>query len=63
METNWIVARPKFPLGCVIKDIRSNPRFPGNIYASLFGPDGELLISATLDYILAQINKAGIEEK
>ena len=44
-----------FPAGCTIRNIR--PGTGGRkqwVYAGLYGPDGELLISATLEYINAQ---------
>ena len=44
-----------FPAGCTICDIR--PGTDGReqwVYASLYGPAGDLLISATLEYINAQ---------
>ena len=54
MTTTEAQDRPlrTFPAGCVIKDIRPGKGKRINyVYASLYGPDGELLISATLDYI------------
>ena len=44
--------RRTFPPGCVIKNIRPGKGLRKQyVYASLYSPDGELLISATLDYI------------
>ena len=50
-----------FPAGCTIRDIR--PGTGGReqwVYASLYGPEGELLISATLEYINEQFVGARI---
>ena len=52
-----------YPLGCKIVDIErgkgSRKKF---IYAKLVGPDGGLLISATLEYIYERLNEADIGE-
>ena len=52
-----------FPKGCTITNIR---RGKGEcvcwIYAILRGPDGEVLITATLDYINDQLLRYGIEK-
>ena len=51
-----------FPAGCKIINIEPGT---GNretlVYATLIGPDGELLISATLDYINQQLIGAIIQ--
>lgn len=53
----------RFPAGCTITNIR-----PGEgarsafVYASLRGPDGGLLIAATLQYINEQLTGAIIED-
>lgn len=52
--------RPPFPKGCVIRNIRRGDGARASyVYASLYGPDGELMISATLEYINMQIVEAG----
>ena len=51
-----------FPVGCEIVDIKrgkgSRNKF---IYARLIGPDGNLLISATLDYIYERLTESDIK--
>lgn len=55
--------RPPFPAGCVIKNMKRGSGYRAQwVYASLFGPDGSLLISATLDYINAEMAAAGIAD-
>lgn len=55
-----LAARAPFPAGCTIRNIRRGEGHRAKyVYASLYGPDGELLISATLDYINEQIVAAG----
>ena len=52
--------RPPFPAGCTIGNIRRGKGSRSKyVYASLYGPTGELLISATLEYINEQIKIAG----
>lgn len=49
------------PTGCVITNIRRGIGARRSVvYAQLHGPDGELLISATLDYITTKIMEADI---
>jgi hypothetical protein len=45
-----------FPLGCYIGEFR-RPSEPGRdeVYATLRHPDGSLMISSTLDYIVSQL--------
>lgn len=46
--------------GCYIKDIRRGDKEKGRncyVYASLYSQDGELLIMATLDYILEALHE------
>lgn len=58
---NDMMKRPQFPAGCTITNIRLGEGHRSKyVYANLIGPDGELLISATLDYINKQIVEAGI---
>ena len=51
-----------FPVGCKIIDIKrgkgSRNKF---IYAKLIGPDGFLLISATLEYIYERLSESDIK--
>jgi hypothetical protein len=55
--------RAPFPPGCTITGIRTGiGNRAKNVYATLRGPNGELLISATLDYINKQIVDAGVHE-
>ena len=52
-----------FPAGCTIRDIRPGTGSRAHIvYAHLYGPDGEMLISATLEYINEQFVGARIGE-
>ena len=52
--------RQPFHAGCTITNIRRGVGARAkNVYATLRGPDGEVLIVATLDYINAEIVKAG----
>jgi hypothetical protein len=49
----------KFPAGCYISNIHKGTGVNGNVlYAQLNGPDGRLLISATLDYIQDELSRA-----
>ena len=49
------------PTGCVITNIRRGKGYRESfVYAELRGPDGELLMSATLDYITTEIMEADI---
>ena len=52
------------PEGCTITNIRrgkgAREQF---VYASLISPDGELLISATLEYITQQIMQSKINSQ
>lgn len=49
------------PTGCVITNIRRGTGARKSfVYAELRGPDGELLMSATLDYITTEIMEADI---
>ena len=53
----------EFPIGCTIKNIRRGApsRYRDRyVYAELVGPDGVVLISATLDYIAGQLAAARI---
>jgi len=51
------------PRGSTITNIRRGKgKLECFVYANLVGPDGELIISATLDYITAQIMQADITE-
>lgn len=52
-----------FPKGCTITNIRQgkDARFC-YIYADLRGPDGVLLISATIDYINQRLLECGVEK-
>lgn len=53
--------RPPFPARSTIRNIRNGTGSRSNIvYAALYGPDDELLIAATLDYIVKQIEIAGV---
>lgn len=52
-----------FPKGCTITNIRQGKGARSCwIYADLRGPDGELLISAHLEYINEQLLKLGVEK-
>lgn len=62
MRTINIVDLPPFPKGCRIERLRINKR-TYEVHANLVGPDGELLISATLEYINKQLNYRGIEDE
>lgn len=54
---------PKYPKGCTITNLRQGKGYRKQyIYATLRGPDGELLISATLDYINKALIENGVEE-
>ncbi len=51
-----------FPAGCTIVDIKPGTgNREGRVYATLIGPGGERLISATLDYINQQFIGASIQ--
>lgn len=53
-----------FPAGCTIGGIRRGKGERARwVYASLYGPDGLVLISATLDYICAQLLGARIGDQ
>ena len=48
--------RRKFPAGCTIRNIRPGAGERQQLVdANLCGPDGVLLISATLEYIIEQL--------
>jgi hypothetical protein len=52
------------PKGCTITDIRRGRAGRSDwIYAKLVRPDGELLISATLDYILDALNRCLVKKE
>lgn len=52
--------RPPFPNGCTISNIRRGSGIRERwVYACLYAPNGELLISATLDYINEQLRVSG----
>jgi len=56
--------KPKFPKGCVIRNLRRHLGRRGRgyaIYGDLYSPDGEILISATLEYINERLLKCGVE--
>jgi hypothetical protein len=55
-QTHKTQMTPKFPTSCYISNIHRGES--GHVYAQLNGPDGTLLISATLDYIQDQLSKA-----
>jgi len=58
-DVDGVVMLP-FPKECVIKNIyRGEAGGSCYVYASLYSPEGELLISATLDYINERILNAG----
>jgi hypothetical protein len=50
----------KFPHGCVIKDIEQSGPY---ISAKLYDKNGDLLISATLEYIYERIEFSGISNE
>jgi hypothetical protein len=50
-----------FPKGCTIQHITKGKGYH-NVNAVLYGPDGRMLISATLEYITEQILAAEIED-
>ena len=53
--------RRVFPAGCTISNIRNGiGQRGGAVYANLRGPDGELIISATLNYISELLTRARI---
>ena len=59
-----IVELQPFPAGCIITNIRRGNGYRSQwIYAQLRGPNGELLIDATLEYINARLVSSGIELK
>lgn len=52
-----------FPKGCTIVNIRQGKDDRSyHIYAELRGPDGLLLIGATLDYINTRLYECGVEK-
>ena len=54
----------KFPNGCTITNIiQEEGARSGLIYARLVGPDGQIIISATLEYIYERLVESGIENK
>jgi len=62
---NCLIAKPprtrRIPLGCIIKNIeRGKDEREQFVYAQLVTADGELIISATLDYITDQIRQSDI---
>jgi hypothetical protein len=53
---------PKYPQGVEIREIRQVKRGTQMVtYAILVDKENNLLISATLDYIVAQLKNLGIE--
>lgn len=45
------------PIGCKIENIRRGTgKRISNIHANLVGPDGKLLIAATIEYIIKQLH-------
>ena len=51
-----------FPAGCKIVDIERGKGSRNKlIYAKLIGPDGSLLISATLEYIYERLSESDIK--
>lgn len=51
-----------FPAGCKIIDIRPGTGYCDRfVYATLVGPDGDLIIAATLEYINQQFIGAIIQ--
>lgn len=43
--------------GCTIKNIRKFPGKGGIVYACLYSAEGDLLISATLEYIMQALEE------
>lgn len=39
-----------------IKDLHTNSRYPGRVYAKLYDPKGYLVCSATLEYCCARLS-------
>lgn len=53
----------QFPCGLVVTNIRRGAGARSkNVYAELRDSNGELLISATLDYITAELQRGAFEE-
>ncbi|MCU0286692.1 MAG: hypothetical protein MUF15_09855 [Acidobacteria bacterium] len=61
--TNQNLNAKPFPKGSYINNLHKGEGVYSNtVYASLRGPDGELLISADLEYIQKRIIQVGFEK-